>query len=224
MNRRRTLFFAALLAAPHPALFAGDQLESLAEKIGDRIEKKPAPALAVLQFPYSRNRFSSGSHLISERLVTYLVRHGNVVIERRLLDKLLQERKLWETGLIDPSSIRKAGRVLGVDAIVTGFLTDLSETATEVLVRVVKVDTGEVIASVSGVIERAWRDPPRLPRAAQPRSAMPISAIPSTAFDADPSEPVRARPRDGERRRYYPAPVPFVLPNASGSTQRRSLP
>src|SRR5205823_6400952 len=112
--------------------------------------KPQSPLLvAVLNFTYSRGRMSTGSYLVSERLVTYLVQNGVTVVERRLLQKLLEERKFCETGAVDPGSLRQVGQVLGADAVVAGTLTDLTDDTTEIMARLIRVDTAKILAASS---------------------------------------------------------------------------
>lgn len=201
---------------PCPGLIAGDGLKPLSKKLLSGLKGHPKILCAVLNFPYVQNRSSTGSHLVSERLVTYLVQDGANIVERRLLEKILEERKLWETGLMGPEEAKKVSNLVGADAVVTGILTDLSESTTEVLARIVKIDTGEIISAASAIINRIWRDPPRLPRIAQPRSAVPGAYIP-TNTKKESSQPQRSR--QGQRQRYYPSAVPFLMPSPHLPTQ-----
>jgi len=66
---------------------------------------------------------------ISEELTTRLYLTGKFeVIERKLLDKIIEEQKISMSGMIDESSAVELGRVLGVDAIASGTITDLGTT------------------------------------------------------------------------------------------------
>ena len=207
----------ALHLMTHTALCA-DALKAMSKKLiaglpQQATSKKSAATLAVLNFPYAQNRSSTGSHFVSERLVTYLVQNGAVVVERRLLEKILEERRLWDTGLMPADMAQKIGNIVGADAVVTGFLSDTSETSTEVFARIVKIDSGEILSAAQTIIERLWRDLPRLPRPFQPRSAMPGVVIPLSASET-PASP-EARPRTGSRQRYYPSAVPYLPPSHS---------
>src|ERR1051326_174473 len=62
---------------------------------------------------------------ISDILVDRLVQGGVYsVIERKELDKVLSEQNFSNSDRADPSSAAKIGRVLGVDAIVIGSITE----------------------------------------------------------------------------------------------------
>ena len=197
------------------SLSHAEDMKPLAKKLLDGIKEKQKVTCAVLNFPYTQNRSSTGSHLVSERLVTYMVQEGGTVVERRLLGKILEERKLWETGLMGNDINKQVGRLVGADAVVTGILTDLTDTTTEVFARIVKIDTGEIISAASALIDRIWKDPARLPRMAQPRSAVP-GMLPVNSL-AD-NMPKTFLPQSGQRKHYRPAPVPILLPTTPSSS------
>src|SRR5271157_5134972 len=61
---------------------------------------------------------------ISDLLVTYLVKDGTYsVIERKALDKILAEQNFSNSDRANPASAAKLGKLLGVDAIIVGSVT-----------------------------------------------------------------------------------------------------
>ncbi|HLW88364.1 MAG TPA: CsgG/HfaB family protein [Terriglobales bacterium] len=61
---------------------------------------------------------------ISDLLVTDLVKDGTYsVIERKALDKILKEQNFSNSDRADPNSAAKIGKLLGVDAIIVGSIT-----------------------------------------------------------------------------------------------------
>ena len=61
---------------------------------------------------------------ISDLLVDRLVKNGSyAVIERSALDKVLSEQNFSNSDRADPSSAAKIGKILGVDAIIIGSIT-----------------------------------------------------------------------------------------------------
>ncbi len=61
---------------------------------------------------------------ISDMLVTKLVQDGKYrVIERAALDKILAEQNFSNSDRADPTSAAKIGKILGVDAIIIGSIT-----------------------------------------------------------------------------------------------------
>lgn len=69
---------------------------------------------------------------------------------------MLQEQKLSSTGLIDPTSVRELGRILGVDAIVSGTISDLG-ISMKVNARIISTETGTVFAAASANITKDER-------------------------------------------------------------------
>jgi curli biogenesis system outer membrane secretion channel CsgG len=95
-----------------------------------------APArkrIAVLDFDYATVRSSVGDIWgsdvdigkgIADMLVTDLVRNGTYsVIERKQLDRVLGEQNFQQSGRADASTAAQLGRILGVDAIIIGSIT-----------------------------------------------------------------------------------------------------
>jgi curli biogenesis system outer membrane secretion channel CsgG len=99
----------------------------------------PAPAqgrkkrVAVLDFDYGTVRTYSaalfGSDIdigkgIGDLLVKYLVQDGTYsVIERKALDKVLAEQNFSTSDRANPASAAQLGKLLGVDAIIVGSIT-----------------------------------------------------------------------------------------------------
>lgn len=62
---------------------------------------------------------------MADMLVTDLVKSNNfVVIEREMLDKIMAEQQLTQSGMLAPTSVSKIGKLLGVNLIVTGGVTE----------------------------------------------------------------------------------------------------
>lgn len=58
----------------------------------------------------------------------YLLPAGYNVIERRQVAQILQEQSMNLSGAIEPAAIQNIGKILGVDAVVLGNLTEFSNT------------------------------------------------------------------------------------------------
>jgi len=89
--------------------------------------------IAVLDFDYATvhqwvyDIFGSDQDIgkgIADMLVTNLVRNGTYsVIERKQLDQVLREQNFQQSGRADPSSAVQLAKILGVDAIIIGSIT-----------------------------------------------------------------------------------------------------
>jgi hypothetical protein len=68
---------------------------------------------------------SAGSGgLASDTFEKYLLWGGYGLVERRQVQQLLSEQSLQATDAIDPATIKSMGKILGVDALALGSLTD----------------------------------------------------------------------------------------------------
>lgn len=146
-----------------------ESLDALSKKLAKGAASLKNKKIAVLAFPYHDGKISSGSTLISERLTTLMVdRKGVRVIERRLIEQLLAEKKLDETGIVSQENLKSIGTVLDVDAVVTGTLIDFDNGKTEINARMIRTDSGEVVSAGNETIARTWSDDPVMPRQEEP--------------------------------------------------------
>jgi hypothetical protein len=142
-----------------------DPLKSVAKELAKAMAKyKKDGRVAILVFPYEDGGLSSGSSLVSEHLTSLMAGRKHIsVIERARLAELLGEMRLEESGVTESSGAQKAAGILGVDAVVTGTLSDSLEGETEVNARLIRMETGEIIAAASTNIDRTWQDRPQPP-------------------------------------------------------------
>jgi curli biogenesis system outer membrane secretion channel CsgG len=113
---------------------------------------------------YGANRLGTAA---SDVLITQLAKSNRfIVVERDKLDKLMAEQKLGMSGAIDPGTAARMGKILGLNAIVTGAISQFGEQTegSEYLItqsknqvvkctvdiRGVDVETGQVLYADSG--------------------------------------------------------------------------
>ncbi|MCY4600243.1 MAG: FlgO family outer membrane protein [Acidobacteria bacterium] len=181
MRRFMSLVLLVVLSAPG---LAGAQTEATRTK-----------RVAILDFDYSTVRSDTaelfGTDIdvgrgISDMLVTSLVNDGTYsVIERAMLDQILAEQDFSNSDRADSRSAAQIGRVLSVDAIIVGSVTqfgndtrstglggigravgrigfgafDQEETKAVVAIdaRIIDVDTAEILAVAQGSGESSRR-------------------------------------------------------------------
>ncbi len=176
-----------------PSVSHADEFSQLAKDLAQGASELKYKKVAVLTFPYHDGRMSSGSSIVSERLTTDLVGKKKLrVIERRLIEQLLTEKKLSEEGVVNQENLKTLGTVLDVDAIVTGTLIDLENNRTEINARMIRSDSGEVLSVGQVIVDRTWKDEPVSPRPAAKikrvaASPAPAPAPPPLLDDIDPS-------------------------------------
>jgi TolB-like protein len=172
-------------------------LERLARELAQGAPKGAKLKVAVLEFTYLDGTPSSGSGVVQEQLTTLLAgADGIQVLERRLMDKVLQELKLESTGLVDAGAAGRSGGFLGVDAVVAGTLHDLDRERTEVHARMIDFRTGQVLSAADAEMRRTWPPAPN-PAPAQP----PVPALATRPLRAAPARTMRSverTPREEE--------------------------
>ncbi|MFQ6008215.1 MAG: CsgG/HfaB family protein [Candidatus Zixiibacteriota bacterium] len=70
------------------------------------------------------------------------------VIERDKINFVLKEQELQKSGAVDRSTAVQVGKILGAKYMVFGSITQLDDRNTRMVVKVVSVETSEIIASV----------------------------------------------------------------------------
>ena len=155
--RRFCGFLAVFIAsgvasAVHGQQLLADGIASLADEISLSVAQERKGRIAVIPFRELDGRETVLGAYLAEGLITRLVMRGEFeVIERTVLDRILEELELGESGLIDPSTAKQVGQVAGVDAVVTGTITDL-QSYVSVNSRLIDVATGRVFAAAEARI------------------------------------------------------------------------
>jgi curli biogenesis system outer membrane secretion channel CsgG len=163
----------ALAAALLAACAAGQKTvmkQAVSANVTEKVESAftgPKRRVGVVDF---ENKTAYGQRLgtaASDILVTELAKSGKfIVVERDKMGRLLEEQKLGLTGAVDPKTAAQMGKLLGLNAIVTGSISQfgvattgsdylLTQTKKQVAsctvdVRVVDVETGQIIWADSG--------------------------------------------------------------------------
>jgi curli biogenesis system outer membrane secretion channel CsgG len=144
--------------------------------------------IAIMDFDYATVHSASAAIFgqdidigkgISDLLVNYIVKDGSYsVIERKALDKILAEQNFSNSDRANPTSAAKIGKLLGVDAILVGSITEFgnetknqnvggaggnwggfgvgglgrkkSKAIVALNARMVDIDTGEILAVAEG--------------------------------------------------------------------------
>jgi TolB-like protein len=153
------LFWVIGSVAAFSPCFAGsttfnEGLDYLADRITSDMGRRNIQYIAVSDFTDLNGKISELGLFVSEELLTRL--HDNQmlkIVERRLLDKVLEEHQLGLAGLIDEGSVKKLGKILGVDAICAGTITDLRATF-KINARMIAVETGQVFAAASAEVDK----------------------------------------------------------------------
>jgi TolB-like protein len=125
------------------------RLGELSQQIANKIEAGQKQKIAVLEFTDLQGSVTDFGRYLAEELITRLYQTDKFkVIERQLLNKVIAEQKLSLTGVVDQASAKQLGKLLGVDAIVSGTIASLSQSL-KVNARLISTETGEIFSVAS---------------------------------------------------------------------------
>jgi len=135
------------------------------------------PRIAVLEFGHKalNSRWWGSGGAAQDMFITSLVKSGKfTVVDRERLDALMQEKNLSLSGEIDPATAVKAGKLIGVEYMLFGNITEFGETENKASVgfgvgldvkkkkfvaaldcRLVSTQTGEILWADSGKREES---------------------------------------------------------------------
>jgi TolB-like protein len=119
-----------------------------AEIIGDRM------SIAVLPFESKGLGNELGSIDLLDKLITGFVNLNRFkVIERALLEKILEEQKLGMSGIVDVSTAAEIGKGIGVDAVLVGSVTRASS-AMSIDARLIDTETAAILTAKDAYSQR----------------------------------------------------------------------
>ena len=154
----RSIIFAALLAAAGPAGAAQD-IQDIAKAMTVAAAARQVKRVAVMPFTAPRGAGSFSGAIVSERLVIQILARGELdLVERRFLDKILEEQRLGVFGIMDQDTVKTLGKVLGVDAILTGTIVELKGDRVEVNARLIHTETAQVLAADTVRVAKDWEE------------------------------------------------------------------
>lgn len=125
------------------------RVSELSHQIAGKMSAKQKTTIAVVEFTDLQGNVTDFGRFLAEELITRLYNAEKFkVIERQQLNKVIAEQKLSLSGIIDPGSAKRLGRILGVDAIVSGTVTNLAQSL-KVNARLISTESGEIFAVAS---------------------------------------------------------------------------
>ncbi len=151
MNKRTlsifctALFFTSLVSS---AFGYEKEIEQLSSQMAEKIAAKGKKTVAVVDFTDLEGNVTQLDQFIAEEFSVALASAGKGfrVIDRTRLKIIIKENKLAATGLIDPATASKLGKIAGVDALVTGTLTPFGDNV-RLTVKVLDSETADIIDS-----------------------------------------------------------------------------
>lgn len=137
-----------------PQISLEQRLSELSKEISDELTGNQKTTVAIAEFVDLDGRVTGFGKFLAEELVTRLYKTKKLkVIERQRLDKVIAEQKLSLTEIIEASSAKRIGRILGVDAIVAGTISELGNNF-RINARIINTETGELLAAAGTTVAK----------------------------------------------------------------------
>jgi TolB-like protein len=158
-NRRAGLTsaaFALLLAVP-PARAGG--FDKLGALLARAAKAHGRARVAILPFQVIGGQGSTSGRIVSERLVAPLIADGGVeVVERAMLESVMREQQLQFSGVVDARSVKEIGKILNVDAVITGTVVALKDDRVEINARLIDSESAMVLFAAETKVDQDWNE------------------------------------------------------------------
>ena len=142
--------FLAIVAILHcPFSFAyEEEIRDISANMAEKISAAGKKTIAVVDFTDLQGNVTELGRFLPEEFSTALVNTGKgfVVIDRIHLKSILKEHKLSASGIIDPTTARKLGKIAGVQALITGTVTPFGDNV-RITVKILDTETAKIIGA-----------------------------------------------------------------------------
>jgi TolB-like protein len=130
-------------------------VEQLAVELSKTVSEGRTLRVAVTDFADLQGVVSDLGRYIAERLTTRLSAQTQKfrVIERRRLGQVLGELRFSMFDLVDPNKAKQLGKMLGVEAIVVGTVSDLGNVV-DIDTRVIEIETNHILPGTTAAISK----------------------------------------------------------------------
>ncbi len=159
MKNKRYLLLIALWGLPIFSLSAQSDFRALASAIAGKATAAGLKRLAVASFSTQDEVARREAEYAQDDLIFALVEEGSLdILERDEIEKILKEKELAQSGLIDEKNSKQVGQWLGVDALVIGKVS-LRRGGNELLLqlRLVDATTAKIVATFNNRVSTIAR-------------------------------------------------------------------
>ncbi|MDO9566450.1 MAG: FlgO family outer membrane protein [Candidatus Desulfaltia sp.] len=132
-----------------------NEIKDLSSVMTVNIANAGKKTVAVVDFTDLQGNVTELGRFLAEEFSVALAGSGKgfEVVDRTHLKSIITEHKLSATGLIDPQTARKLGKIAGVEALITGTITPFGDSI-RLSVKVLDTETAKMISASSGNIAR----------------------------------------------------------------------
>ena len=149
--------FLAILALLHcPFSFAyEEEIKDISANMAKAIADAGKKTIAVADFTDLQGNVTELGRFLAEEFSVALAGAGTrfEVVDRIHLKSIIMEHKLSATGMIDPKTARKLGKIAGVQALITGTVTPFGDNV-RVTVKILDTETAKIIGASTANIAK----------------------------------------------------------------------
>jgi TolB-like protein len=171
------------------------------EQLAEQIIKAAPPGgelrIAVIDFPDLLNVTSDLGRYVANRLTTRLAQSQKFfVVERQRLSQVLSELRFSLTDLVDPEKAKQFGKMVGVEAVVVGTVSDLGNQV-DLDARVIEIETSRMLVGVAATISKDQVVTQLLERGRM--EALPPTPTSPPSLQTQPQQPMMTAPATGSQ-------------------------
>jgi len=121
---------------------------------GDKVyqEMKKVTRIAITEFTYGDD-FNDFTRNVQDILYTNLIQRGMTVVEREKMEQVMEELAKSFSGMIDSATAAEIGKMLGVEAIIVGTVSDMGDSV-DLRARLVDVEKGAAITAAQIAVNK----------------------------------------------------------------------
>jgi len=148
-----TMFF--LVLSLHPLVAYEKEIKDLSLAMTENIVNAGIKTIAVVDFTDLQGNVTELGRFIAEEFSVALASAGKgfELVDRTHLKSIAQEHKLSITGVIDPKTARELGKIVGVEALLTGVITPFKDSV-RLSIKILETNTAKIIVASAGNIAR----------------------------------------------------------------------
>lgn len=148
------LFLLVVSSAPAWAVDLREGLDQMAAQLAKGAPEGKQFRVAVADFPDLQGVISDLGRFIANRLTTRLVQNPKFsVIERQRLNQVLGELKFSISDLVDPNKAKQLGRMVGVEGLVVGAVSDLGNQV-DIDARMIEIESNKMLLGATITISK----------------------------------------------------------------------
>jgi TolB-like protein len=131
------------------------EINAMASTLATAIKNHGKKVIAVIDFTDLEGNTNELGRFVAEELSSDLMvaAKGFDIVDRNHLKSILTENKLSMSGLVDPNTIKKLGKIAGADTLVTGSLTPFGDSV-RISCKAIDTSTAKVIGVAKGDIAK----------------------------------------------------------------------